>query len=68
MCSSDLESYKCSKYEEEVDAEGGDLIPFVLESYGAMTRTVEHVAEMIEEAALANCVPQPPTKQLLSWY
>ena len=59
------EAYKCSKYEDEVDREGGDFVPFVLESYGAMTRTVEHMAELIEEAAIANCVPQPPTKQVV---
>ena len=57
------EAYKCSKYEEEIDQEGGDFVPFVLESFGAMTRTVEHMAELIEDAAINNCVPQPPTKK-----
>ncbi len=59
------EAYKCSKYEMEIDREGGDFVPFVLETYGAMSRTVEHVAEMIEEAAIDNCVPKPPTKQVV---
>jgi len=59
------EAYKCSKYEDEIDREGGDFVPFVMESYGAMTRTVEHMAELIEEAAINNCVPQPPTKQVV---
>jgi len=57
------EAYKCSKYEDEVDEEGGDFVPFVLETYGAMTRTVERTAELIAEAGINNCVPQPPTKQ-----
>jgi hypothetical protein len=57
------EAYKCTKYDDEVDQEGGDFVPFVLESYGAMTRTVEHMAELIQEAAINNCVPQPPSKK-----
>ena len=63
VCRIDREAYKCSKYEDEIDQEGGDFVPFVLESYGSMTRTVEHMAELIEESAVNNCVPQPPTKQ-----
>jgi hypothetical protein len=59
------EAFKCFKYDDEVDAEGGDFVPFVIETYGAMTRTVEHMAELIEESALANCVPQPPTKKVV---
>lgn len=59
------ESYKCSKYEDEIDQEGGDFVPFVLESFGAMTTTVEHMAALIEESAINNCVPQPPTKQVV---
>ena len=57
------EAYKCAKYEDEIDQEGGDFVPFVLESFGAMTRTVEHMAELIADAAVNNCVPNPPTKQ-----
>ena len=57
------EAYKCAKYEDEIDQEGGDFVPFVLQTFGAMTRTVEHMAELIEDAAINNCVPQPPTKQ-----
>ncbi len=59
------EAYKCSKYDDEVDKEGGDFVPFVLESYGAMTHTVEQMAKLIEEAAINNCVPDPPTKQVV---
>jgi hypothetical protein len=45
--------------------EGGDVVPFagVMESYGARTRTVEHMAELIQEAAVKNCMPQPLSKQ-----
>ena len=43
--------------------ERGDFVPFVLETYGAMTRTVERTAELIAEAGINNCVPQPPTEQ-----
>jgi hypothetical protein len=53
------EAYKCSEYDDEVDQEGDDFVPFVMESYGAMTRTVAHMAELIQEAAVNNCMHQP---------
>jgi hypothetical protein len=57
------EAYKCSKYEHEIDKEGGDFVPFVMETYGAMSATVHRVASLIEDSAINNCVPNPPTKQ-----
>lgn len=59
------EAYKCSKYDAEVDDEGGDFVPFVMETYGAMSDTVHHVAELIEDSAINNSVPQPPSKQVV---
>jgi hypothetical protein len=59
------EAYKCGKYEAEIDKDGGDFVPFVMETYGAMSKTVHHVAALIEEAAANNCVPYPPTKQVV---
>ena len=59
------EAYKCSKYDAEVDEEGGDFVPFVMETYGAMSSTVNHVASLIQESAINNCVPKPPTKQVV---
>ena len=59
------EAYKCSKYDEEIDMEGGDFVPFVLETFGAMSATVHQVALLIQESAINNCVPSPPTKQVV---
>lgn len=59
------EAYKCLKYEAEIDKEGGDFVPFVMETYGAMSATVYRMAGLIEESAINNCVPNPPTKQVV---
>jgi hypothetical protein len=59
------EAYKCSKYDAEIDTEGGDFVPFVMETYGAMSSTVHHVASLIADSAINNCVPNPPTKQVV---
>ena len=45
--------------------EGGDFVPFVLETFGAMSATVHQVALLIQESAINNCVPSPPTKQVV---